>query len=100
VVAADIVVGQRANVLRAPIQALQFRPSRHVVLSDPVGARVHSPEGSSRVWVLRNHKPVALPVWLGLSDGVYTEIIKGDVHPGDELIVGESKAAADGDGGD
>ena len=29
-------------------------------------------------------------VQLGLDDGTHTEIVKGDVYPGDELIIGES----------
>ena len=31
-----------------------------------------------------------ITVQLGLDDGAYTEIVKGDVQPGDELIIGES----------
>jgi HlyD family secretion protein len=38
------------------------------------------------LWVLRNHKPVSVPVKIGISDGTHTEVIEGDVHEGDEVI--------------
>jgi hypothetical protein len=39
---------------------------------------------------MRDGKPAAITVQLGLDDGAYTEIMKGDLRPGDELIIGES----------
>ena len=48
-----------------------------------------SPDGSPRLWMLRDGKPTAISVELGLDDGVYTEIVKSDLQPGDEVIVGE-----------
>ena len=48
-----------------------------------------APDGWSQLWILRDGKPTAIPVQLGLDDGAYTEIVKGDVQPGDELIIGE-----------
>lgn len=85
-----IVVDQRANVLRAPDQALQYTPTGHLALSSCAGSK-EPPDATSQIWVLRDNKPVAVPIRLGLSDGAYTEIVRGDVRPGDELIVGESK---------
>jgi len=51
------------------------------------------PDGWSRLWILRDGKPTAIPVQLGLDDSANTEIVEGDVRPGDELIIGESSAA-------
>jgi HlyD family secretion protein len=42
------------------------------------------------VWVLRNGQPQAAPLRVGLSDGSMTEIVEGDVHEGDLLIVDAS----------
>jgi HlyD family secretion protein len=84
-----IVVDQRDDVLRAPNQALRYSPGKRV---DPGGTGTSRapPEGSPRLWILRGGKPIEIPVQPGLGDGAWTEIVKGDVQPGDELIVGES----------
>ncbi|WOJ91484.1 efflux RND transporter periplasmic adaptor subunit [Methylocapsa polymorpha] len=82
-----IVTERRDDVLRAPNQALRYSPGNPAVASDGADPRT-SPDGP-RLWILRDGKPTALPVELGLDDGVYTEILKGDLQPGDEVIVGE-----------
>ncbi len=38
------------------------------------------------VWVLRAGKPVAVPVKTGISDGSLTEIVQGELKPGDVII--------------
>ena len=50
-----------------------------------------SPDGWSRLWILRDGKPTAITVQLGLDDGAYTEIVEGEVRPGDELIIGKRR---------
>jgi len=57
--------------------------------SRAVGIRA-PPDGWSQLWILRDGGPTAITVQLGLNDGAYTEIVKGDLQPGDELIIGES----------
>ena len=81
--AVDIVTAQRPDVLRVPDQALRYTPS---------GAPA-APAGTSRVWVLRGGKPVAVPIGRGLDDDTNTEILKGDLQPGDRVILGEQRAA-------
>jgi HlyD family secretion protein len=78
-----VMVDRRDNVLRAPDQALRYSPAG--LKADPKT----QPDGFSRLWVLRAGKPTAIPTQLGLDDGVYTEISKSDLQPGDELIIGE-----------
>jgi HlyD family secretion protein len=39
-------------------------------------------------------KPVAKKVLLGITDGSATEIISGEIHPGDVVIIGDSSEAA------
>jgi HlyD family secretion protein len=43
--------------------------------------------GGDRVWVLRDGKPVPVPVVLGATDGSRTEIVDGELRPGEEVIV-------------
>ena len=81
--AVDIVTARRPGVLRVPDQALRYTPS---------GAPA-APAGTSRVWVLRGGKPVAVPIGRGLDDDTNTEILTGDLQPGDRVILGEQRAA-------
>jgi HlyD family secretion protein len=86
-----IVVDRRDNVLRAPDQALRYLPAGHRAQSS--GARTSN--ASSQIWILRDGEPTAIPVQLGLDDGACTEVVKGDLEPGDEAIVGEGKDASE-----
>ena len=86
-----IVADRRDGVLRAPDQALRYAPGGRAAPAGAIGPG-NSPDGTSRLWVLRDGKPVAIPVEPGLDDGAYTEIVKGDLRPGDDLIIGEDPA--------
>jgi HlyD family secretion protein len=82
-----IVVDERADVLRAPDLALRYTPATYAGL--PGASTVPDGSGGVRIWVLRDGKPQPVVVIPGLDDDTYTEIVKGDLHPGDEIIVGE-----------
>jgi HlyD family secretion protein len=86
--AAIRIVIDRRDVFRAPNQALRYSAG---VLAVPHGSGEPgaSLDAWSQLWILRDGKPTALPVKLGLDDGAYTEVVKGDVRPGDELIIGD-----------
>ena len=90
----QIVIDQRKNVLRVPDQALRYAPG------GLTGARPGTPvSGQGRVWVLRDGEPVALPIVLGLDDGNFTEIVKGDLQPGDHVITAENRNREGGPSG-
>ena len=59
----------------------------------PPAPRAGAP-GGARIWVLRDGKPVAVPVVAGLDDDSFTEIVSGDVKPGDQVITAEQRGAA------
>jgi HlyD family secretion protein len=84
---AQIIVDQRDNVLRVPDQALQFAAT--------VAKAQASSEGDQpQIWVLRGNTPVGVNVVAGLDDGKFTEITPGELHPGDQVIVGENRPQA------
>jgi len=83
--ASRIVVDQRNDVTRVPNQALRYLPR-----SLPRAA----PSDQARVWVLRDGEPVAVAVATGLDDDSFTEIVSGDLKPGDLVITAEQAAAA------
>jgi HlyD family secretion protein len=53
-----------------------------------------------RVWVLgEDGKPRAVALRLGLSDGSATEVVAGDLKPGQDVIIGAAAAGRTGPGG-
>jgi HlyD family secretion protein len=91
--------GEREDVLRVPNTALRFRPDPALLAQLPGQGRRRggadgasraggrgSPQGRRTVWVLREGAPKAVLVETGLSDGVVTEIVTGELSEGDELV--------------
>ena len=88
----DIVTAQRRGVLRVPDQALRFEPGAQAATS---GA-ARGAGATSRVWVLRDGKPVAVALRIGLDDDSYAEVLSGQLSPGEAVIVGEQRGDAGG----
>lgn len=81
-----IIVDERKDVLRVPSQALRYAPASQ-------GGRRGGPNARARVWVLRDGTPVAVPITAGLDDDAFTEVVKGNLKPGDRVIVSERRNA-------
>ena len=79
----SIRLAERKNVLRVPSTALSFRPKD----GDERPAR--DVKGGSTVYVLDGSKPRPVKVRTGISDGTLTEIVEGDLSPGDRVVVRE-----------
>jgi HlyD family secretion protein len=93
----QIVVDEKKSVLRVPDPALRYMPGglAQTGAGAPVG--IGAPVGGTgRIWVLRDGEPAVVPVVLGLDDGNFTEIVNGDVQPGDQAVTGESRGQAAG----
>ena len=43
--------------------------------------------------MLRDGKPVRVPVTVGLDDDSRAEIVKGDLQPGDQVIITEQRTS-------
>ncbi len=101
----QITANRREGVLRVPNAALRFRPPADPAQLDKSGgARPGGGSGAggspaaggggaaarrdptSRVYKLVDGKLVAVPVQIGVSDSMYTEITGGDVKEGDKLV--------------
>ena len=86
-----IVTDKRDNVVRVPNQALQFEPTSVVSSSNAESGTPQATAGTgAAIWVLRGGKMVSVPVVTGLEDETYTEIIKGDLQPGETAITGQT----------
>jgi HlyD family secretion protein len=79
-----IKVGHKENTMKLPNSALRYKPEKESA-SDALPKE--KKPGVTRVWVLKNKKPVPVLVTLGLSDGSYTELVAGDLKSGDEVII-------------
>ncbi|MDR3421438.1 MAG: efflux RND transporter periplasmic adaptor subunit [Xanthobacteraceae bacterium] len=93
----QIIIDQRNDVLRVPNQALRYVPGG---LSATGAGGARTPTNKQlQVWVLRDGQPVAVTVVTGLSDDNFTEIVKGDLQAGDQVISAESSGHASGQSG-
>ena len=83
------VTAERAEAVKVSNMALRFQPPAETSAAAPSPAARARQGGPGRVWVLgRNGRPVAVPVTLGISDGVSTEVTSGDLRAGDQVLVG------------
>jgi len=85
-----IITDEHDDVLRVPARALRFAPEG--VGGPNHGAPTHggpSHGAGGSLWLLRDGGPEKIAVTSGLSDGTLTEIVHGDVKPGDPVVVDE-----------
>lgn len=85
-----VIVDERKDVLRVPDQAFRYQPGAIPGLAKaPL-----TPDGSGgvRLWALRDGAPKMEVIIPGLDDDSFTEVLKGDLRAGDEIIVGEEAA--------
>ena len=79
-----IKVGHKNDAVKIPNAALRYSPEK----ASGQEALPRTGKGNAtRVWILKSGKPVPVNVTLGLSDGVFTEVIAGDLSPGDEVVL-------------
>jgi HlyD family secretion protein len=96
-----IVTDRRAEAVRIPDQALRFapssaRPSAQAGATRAAGANSQPAALAGRaaqVWVLRDGQPTPIDVMVGLDDDTFSELVAGTLKSGDQVIVGERRAA-------
>ncbi len=90
----SVTLSEQKDVLRVPNAALRYRPAQQ---DGETRARVQRDKSSStrNVYLLRDGKPVAVPLELGITDSRYTAVVSGALQPGDTLVVGDAAAASD-----
>jgi HlyD family secretion protein len=88
-----IVAGERNDVVKVPNAAFRFHPADEPV-ETAADANTAAAASKATVWRLgRDGRPYAVAVQTGLSDGIDTEIVAGDLKPGQKVIVGASRTA-------
>jgi len=88
-----IVIDQKEGVLQVPNAALRFRPPGVEATERERPARPAGGRGggaaAGRVWVVgTDGKPREVPLQLGIGDGTFTEVARGELTEGQQVIVG------------
>lgn len=83
-----VSTARREGVLRVPNAALRYRPAGAPEPEDTPDARLRG-----AVYLPRAGGAVRVPVTVGLSDGVATEVSGPGLAPGDEVVIDETDAA-------
>jgi HlyD family secretion protein len=121
---ATITYAEKDDALAVPNAAMRFKAPVELTggaSASASGARTGRPRGSAAaggsgrpgfgdaidtrtIWVLRGNQPVSIQVQLGLSDGTNTEVVKGELAEGDQVIIdatvtGAKASAAPAGGG-
>jgi HlyD family secretion protein len=92
----SIVIDRRSETIRVPDQALRYVPGGVTQVSTTAGSSRGDNIGGVHVWILREAVPVAVPVAVGLDDNTFTEVLSGDLKPGDQVIVSEQRGSSGG----
>jgi HlyD family secretion protein len=105
------VYAEQDDALRVPNAALRFHPPAELLASlspggapgrrgprgagaaaEPAGTPATAPAKAARsadrktVWVLRGNKPVPVAIRTGVTDGIMSEVIEGNLSVGDSVI--------------
>jgi HlyD family secretion protein len=98
---ADITVKKVQDAVLVPGAALRFTPPVQAAKASSrglLGALLPRPpapqskpqekviNGKQQVWTLKEGQPVVIPITIGATDGVMTEVLQGDVQPGTVLV--------------
>ncbi|HXI99741.1 MAG TPA: efflux RND transporter periplasmic adaptor subunit [Micropepsaceae bacterium] len=81
----DILVSNTKDVLLVPNGALRFAPAAKDATAPPL-SQEHNGEVMGRVWVQENNRPVARDLQIGRTDGRNTEVLSGNLKPGEQII--------------
>jgi HlyD family secretion protein len=92
----NVRIAEKKDVLLVPSSALRVR-----VTSGPQGEHQGPRRGGAgpAVHVLRNGQLIAVPVKPGAYDSYHTEIVEGDLRPGEEVVIGERSVDRPASGG-
>jgi len=97
--ATRVIIDERKDVVRVPVQALRYVPAGAATSPEAQGDPQPAPavgaddDGHARIWLLRNGRPQAVAVTVGLDDDNFAEIVEGDVKAGDRVVIGEQRGA-------
>lgn len=94
------VAAQKDDVVRLRNAALRFQPDAALLarigMKSPLSDSADQTPGHRTVWALRNGRPMPVAISTGISDGTWTELLTGNIQPGDALITDMNVSARRG----
>lgn len=69
-----------------------LRPDQQEKFHALLAERRDNPSTPARVWVLEGGKPKAVPIAIGVADATHTEVVRGGLVEGQEIVVGLNRA--------
>jgi HlyD family secretion protein len=81
------VVAERKDALTVPNAALRFQPASAAAEQTGAPARRPGRSGGSTVWKIGNGSLTPVRVRLGMTDGISSEVLSGDLKQGDRIAV-------------
>lgn len=84
-------VDEKKKVLKIPNTALRFTPPGETAgktSSSPNGEKERGHEKWTRVWIQTEDGTKSVPVATGVTDGTFTQIVKGELQEGQDVIIG------------
>jgi HlyD family secretion protein len=97
----NITVAKRKDALLVPNAALRFHPVEATKKGSTARGNDSGQDGGGIggvVYVLKDGQPSAVHVGIGISDNRMSEVLDGNLKPGDKVIVSDRQAAAGASG--
>lgn len=86
----EVIYANRKDALRIANAGIRFRPPAELTGHNPPPV----PQDRKMAWVLRSGTPSGVPFKPGVSDGVMTEVLEGELVAGDAIITEAVPAAS------
>jgi HlyD family secretion protein len=105
------VYAEKDDVVKVPNAAMRFRPAPELLAKLGVQVEAEHVKGAPgkprhdqapdqrTVWVLRDAKPVMVPIKIGVTDGSVTEVTDGKLNVGEPVITDAQMTGSGGAGG-
>ena len=87
-----IITAQRKDVLRIPNSILRYRPAAAQAPTPTADSPTADSSEGKTVYLLRNNQVTPVRIQTGITDNKFTEVVGGDLKPGDRLIVEDREA--------
>jgi HlyD family secretion protein len=94
----SFVVRERKDVLLVPNAALRWRPRRDQLAPGAAEPPEKDAPETAAVWLEEGGRVRPVKLRLGVSDGVVTEVVAGDLREGTPVVVGGAPTPPQGEG--
>jgi len=98
----SVEVDRHKDALKVPNAALRFKPESVIAAQKEEASQENKNDSSEKhsppepeVWIISDGELKAITITPGINDGSFTEILKGDIKEGQEVITGILETTTD-----